>query len=209
MEVMRPVGDGTVTGVAGGNAVPLTTTRKAEQRFRNLFCATLVTAGLLLNFGLFFFVGPGNKSAAFRRPGGLGDTGSPAAAAARVAKWNIEGSTPRKRLAVVVPTHRGDFSKALASLAKWPTRCSPITQANVDLILYKAEAQDAASTAALSVLEDTPGRCFANTKIVFGSLTEEVRVLCKCTRYLSPCPPLSLRLSHLSASLGFTYFVDR
>lgn len=161
-------------GVAGGSAAPPTTTRKAEQQFRTLFCATLVTAGLLLNFGVFFFVGPGNKSAVFRRPGGLGDTGS--TAAARAAKWNIAGSTSGKRLAVVVPTHKGDFAKALASLAKWPTRCSPITRAHVDLILYKAEAQDEASTAALSVLEDTAGRCFADTKMVYGSLTEEVRL---------------------------------
>lgn len=171
-------------GVAGGHPAPLPlssapqTTRKAEQRFRTLFCATLVTAGLFLNFGMLFFVDPDNAPAAvFRRSGVRGDMDMSSAAGVHATRWNEAGSSAGKRLAVVVPTHMGDFAKALASLAKWPTRCSSITRTHVDLILYKAEAPDPASTAALSVLEDTAGRCFANTKIIFGALTDQVRLL--------------------------------
>lgn len=85
------------------------------------------------------------------------------------------GSPPTQRLAVVVPAHAGDLYRALASLSRWPSTCSPVTQAQVDLVLYKAETEDDLSYGALRLLENTAGRCFANTKIVYGALTKEVR----------------------------------
>lgn len=94
------------------------------------------------------------------------------------------GEGYHRRMAVVVPTHAGDFNEALDSLQKWPTVCSPITKASVDLVLYKAEAEDGGKSAeiALPILEATAGKCFANTKIVFGALSKEVRTACQCNR---------------------------
>lgn len=85
-----------------------------------------------------------------------------------------------ERLAVVVPVHQGDIHKALRSLEKWPVSCSSITRGNVDLVLYKAEAEDSSSKAVVQFLEETVGRCFANTKIVYGALTEQVGTLVVC-----------------------------
>lgn len=87
----------------------------------------------------------------------------------------FRSSAPSRRLAVVVPAHAGDLYRALASLSKWPSACSPVTQANVDLVLYKAETEDELSYGALRLLQVTAGRCFAKTKIVYGALTKEVR----------------------------------
>lgn len=108
---------------------------------------------------------------------------------------SFRGSLPSQRLAVVVPAHSGDLYRALASLSKWPTKCSPVTRAHVDLVLYKAEAEDELSFGALRLLENTAGICFANTKIVHGALTKEVRIkLCVlCHRNLFLPPPGSLR----------------
>lgn len=79
-------------------------------------------------------------------------------------------------LAVVVPAHAGDLPRAVSALDQWPKECSPITQENVDLVLYYAEGEeDEAPAAALEVIASTTGRCFANTKLVYAHLNEEVR----------------------------------
>lgn len=80
------------------------------------------------------------------------------------------------RLAVVVPTHAGDLPRAVSALDQWPKECSPITQENVDLVLYYAEGEeDEAPVAALEVIASSAGRCFANTKLVYANLNAEVR----------------------------------
>lgn len=82
-----------------------------------------------------------------------------------------------RRLAVVVPAHGGDLRRALASLSRWPTLCSPVTVQHVDLVLYFAgtEEDDDWADDVLPELEKTGGRCFAKTNVVFGNLTDEVR----------------------------------
>lgn len=65
-----------------------------------------------------------------------------------------------------------------------------MTRAHVDLVLYKAEAEDELSFGALRLLENTAGICFANTKIVHGSLTKEVRNSC-VVRYWNLFSPTS------------------
>ena len=79
------------------------------------------------------------------------------------------------RLSVVVPVWSGDVDRALDSVSRWPTACSPVTLSNVDLIMYKAEGDEESSETLLPVLERTAGRCFAKTKIVYAHLREEVR----------------------------------
>lgn len=86
-------------------------------------------------------------------------------------------STPEpERLAVVVPAHAGDLPRAVSALDQWPKNCSPVTQQNVDLVLYYAEGEeDAGPAAALEVIASSAGRCFANTKLIYANLNEEVR----------------------------------
>lgn len=79
------------------------------------------------------------------------------------------------RLAVVVPTWRGDVDRALEAAARWPTACSAVTLSQVDLVLYKAEGDQGSSASSLSSLEKTGGRCFSKTKIVHANLADEVR----------------------------------
>lgn len=82
-----------------------------------------------------------------------------------------------RRLAVIVPAHRGDLSRAVSSLGRWPTECSPVTQKNVDVVLYYAEGvEDTAASDAVETIAATAGRCFANTRIVYANLDGEVRV---------------------------------
>lgn len=82
-----------------------------------------------------------------------------------------------QRLAVVVPAYVGDLDRAVSSLGRWPSTCSPITQQNVDLVLYYAEGEEdaAAVDAAAAVIAETAGRCFSNTRTVYAHLSEEVR----------------------------------
>lgn len=49
---------------------------------------------------------------------------------------------PPKKLAVIVPTHSGDFADTIKSLEKWPATCSLDTLTHVDLVIYKAEDFD-------------------------------------------------------------------
>lgn len=87
-----------------------------------------------------------------------------------------EAGTTGGRLAVVVPAHKGDLHQALESLQRWPTACSAVAKAKMDLVLYKAEGEDAESSASiLPALDSTAGRCFANTKVVYANLRDEVR----------------------------------
>lgn len=83
--------------------------------------------------------------------------------------------TSQQRLAVVVPAHRGDLDRALASLSRWPNACSEVTLSSVDLILYYAGDVDDKSSQILPSLSYTGGRCFSNTQVVYANLTAEVR----------------------------------
>ncbi|CAM9350086.1 unnamed protein product [Scytosiphon promiscuus] len=81
----------------------------------------------------------------------------------------------RQRLAVVVPAYRGDLDRAVASLERWPSNCSPLTLQNVDLVLYYAEGEEdsAAVDAATGAIADSAGRCFANLRTVYAHLEKE------------------------------------
>lgn len=84
-----------------------------------------------------------------------------------------------RRLAVVVPTYRGDLERAVASLGRWPSRdCSPLTQQSVDLVLYYGEGEEdrEAVDAAAETVSETAGRCFAATRTVYAHVAEEVSV---------------------------------
>lgn len=84
-------------------------------------------------------------------------------------------SSGPQRLAVVVPAHAGDLPRAEAALDRWPKTCSPVTQANVDLVLYYAEGEDDKEPlAALDAIASSAGRCFEHTKLVYANLTPEV-----------------------------------
>lgn len=86
------------------------------------------------------------------------------------------GDSTSGRLAVVVPAWRGDVDRALAAVARWPTACSAVTLSSVELVLYMAEAEEESSAAVLlPALERTAGRCFAQTKVVYAHLREQVR----------------------------------
>lgn len=90
---------------------------------------------------------------------------------------DLRAPTEQQRLAVVVPAYKGDLDRAVASLGRWPTDCSSVTQQNVDLVLYYAEGEeDAASVdAATTALAESAGRCFSKTLTVYAHLNEEVR----------------------------------
>lgn len=88
-------------------------------------------------------------------------------------------SADDQRLAVVVPAHRGDLELAVKSISRWPqpTTCSPITQQNMDLVLYYAEGEedDASVRAAADAIEESAGRCFSKMRTVFAKLEKQVR----------------------------------
>lgn len=102
------------------------------------------------------------------------------AATAAVADTTVEASAGgsslySQRLGVVVPAHHGDIDKAVSSLSRWPTECSPVTQQNVDLVLYYAEGEeDVVAADAISTIASTAGRCFASTRLVYANLDKEV-----------------------------------
>lgn len=89
-----------------------------------------------------------------------------------------------QKLAVVVPAYQGDLDRAVASLERWPTNCSPLTVENVDLVLYYAEGETDRSAVeeAAGTIAATAGRCFGDLRIVYANLEDEVRsvliVLC-------------------------------
>ena len=84
---------------------------------------------------------------------------------------------PGQHLAVIVPVYRGDLSRAVSSLERWPSTCSSLTERSADLVLYYAEGEEDASavTAAVETIRGTAGRCFAETRLVYAHLSEEVR----------------------------------
>lgn len=82
---------------------------------------------------------------------------------------------PPKRLAVIVPAHAGDLSRAIKSLEHWPKLCSSVTLEHADLVLYYAEGPDESTANAIPTLQETGGRCFANTRVIYAKLNEEVR----------------------------------
>lgn len=81
-----------------------------------------------------------------------------------------------QHLAVIVPVYRGDLSRSVSSLGRWPSTCSPLTERNADLVLYYAEGEEDAPavTAAMETISETAGSCFANTRLVYAHLSEEV-----------------------------------
>lgn len=72
--------------------------------------------------------------------------GSPASLVAvrgkREAHRGKGANRQHRLLGVVVPTHAGDTVETIQSLEKWPSKCTDDTLANVDLVIYKAEAYD-------------------------------------------------------------------
>lgn len=108
----------------------------------------------------------------------------------------------QRRLAVVVPAHRGDLDRALASLSRWPSACSEVTLSSVDLILYYAGDVDEKSSQILPSLSYTGGRCFSNTQVVYANLTAEVREEgCACSILL-----LGSKLTgHVFPALQYTW----
>lgn len=89
------------------------------------------------------------------------------------------------RLAVVVPVYEGDLDKSLKSMALWPKVCHEETLSKVDLVLYKAEREDEGTRESLPrALEETAGECFAETKVVYANLKDEVRRMSLCDIWL-------------------------
>lgn len=84
----------------------------------------------------------------------------------------------QQRLAVIVPTYRGDLQRAVSSLERWPTICSLVTQSNVDIVLYYAEGEEDADDVyeASETIAQTAGQCFSRTRTVYANLDEEVGV---------------------------------
>lgn len=101
-------------------------------------------------------------------------TGSSSASSSPSSRPRITEST--RKLAVVVPVYRGDLLRAVSSLEQWPTSCSPVTQQNVDLVLYYAEseADNSATAATAETIAKSAGRCFSSTQTVHADLAEEV-----------------------------------
>lgn len=81
---------------------------------------------------------------------------------------HIEGQT----LAVVVSLHRDDYTSAMETLRKWPTKCSPKTLQAVDLILYHAGYVD--ENDLMARLPSEASKCFRRTKVVNANLSDEV-----------------------------------
>lgn len=87
-----------------------------------------------------------------------------------------------KLLAVVVPTHAGDLEDAVVALSKWPNICSAITRHRMQLVLYYSGGKEdkAWSEGIIDAVEQTGGRCFQRTRVVFAQLDDEVTVSGAC-----------------------------
>ncbi|CAM9766040.1 unnamed protein product [Scytosiphon promiscuus] len=79
-----------------------------------------------------------------------------------------------RRLAVVVPVHEGDSSRAMEAISKWPSTCHRQTVENVDLIIYEAEGRHAERGPLLVPPEASA--CFRATRIIQGNLLPEENV---------------------------------
>ena len=86
-------------------------------------------------------------------------------------------SPSSQRLAVVIPSYRGDLSRTVASLERWPTECSSVTLEKMDIVLYYAEGEEdnLAVASAVNAISATAGRCFGKTRSVYANLDTEVR----------------------------------
>ena len=80
------------------------------------------------------------------------------------------------RLAVVVPTHLGQYSRTLASLSRWPSQSCSAKSRHMELVLYFADNAEGAnwSDEDLSLLTATAGTCFDQTSVIFANLSPEV-----------------------------------
>eukprot|EP00903_Cladosiphon_okamuranus_P017930 g16498.t1 len=89
--------------------------------------------------------------------------------------------TESGRLAVVVPTYSGDLKEAVAALSSWPTVCSAITLRSMQLVLYYSGTMEDGvwSEGIIRDLEQTGGRCFEQTRVVFADLDPEDNVFPK------------------------------
>lgn len=162
-----------------------------ESRILACFAALVVLGASVLCFEHVFFTSDSSDHLNGRRPvlrwrlpapaSQLQDTGG-AVKAELVAPAPLDAVQQNqgrgRRLAVVVPSHAGDFDTALASLATWPTRCHESTLLNTDLILYYAGGAEDDAAAALPALAKTGGKCFATTRLILASLREEVCAWC-------------------------------
>lgn len=96
----------------------------------------------------------------------------------KTTRWELSSGhqtwkSDSRKLAVVVPTHDGDVSRAFVSMGKWPHECSAVTLSHVDLILYHATVADKEKLRA--GLPNHVTACFRNTKVVIADLSPEVR----------------------------------
>ena len=84
---------------------------------------------------------------------------------------------PGQHLAVIVPVYRGDLSRAVSSLERWPSTCSSLTERSADLVMYYAEGEEDAPAvaAAVETIRETAGQCFSETRLLYAHLSEEVR----------------------------------
>ncbi|CAN0034630.1 unnamed protein product, partial [Scytosiphon promiscuus] len=79
-----------------------------------------------------------------------------------------------RRLAVVVPVHKGDSSRAMDAISNWPSTCHRETVENVDLVIYEAEDRHAQRGPILVPPEVSV--CFRATRIIQGNLLPEENV---------------------------------
>lgn len=99
---------------------------------------------------------------------GAGSHGNSKIRATRAEQWKTSENT----LAVVVPIHSGDITRAFVALGRWPTTCYHNTLANVDLIVYHADYPREAEL--LPLVPERASRCFRSTRIINANLSPEV-----------------------------------
>lgn len=84
--------------------------------------------------------------------------------------------SPIDRRAVIVAADRLDLTRAISAVGQWSTSCQSAGLHDVDLVVILAEWHGSASVS--KVAEDkiagTAGRCFAETRVVYGHLVEKV-----------------------------------
>lgn len=109
----------------------------------------------------------------------------------------VHVSAVDERLAVVVPFHRGDLDLAVQSITNWPepASCSPLTEQNMDLVLYYGGGQEDydAVSAAADTIQTSAGRCFASTRTIFADLEKKVQYSTYIQRHCRECSNSPLR----------------
>lgn len=88
----------------------------------------------------------------------------------------INDPTSSQRLAVVIPSYRGDPYRTVASFERWPTECSPVTLEKMDIVLYyaKGEEDNLSVIPAVKAISATAGRCLGKTRTLYANLDKEV-----------------------------------